>query len=380
MEFLVKILKIATSAGDATLALLFFHMFMQNQVPIQKKAKWVIITTIVGSAMDLAGVFHFYKSGLVVIWSYIYCHLEMKQKKSPAIFFSAFFMTMIYVCESVIIGMAKIYFGGEKLAILELTLSYQMFVMLISRGLLFLFVGLVLVVLNRFKTRPDTQYLNRPLWILLCASIFTFGSVIALLSYSLTLNPEMTEKVLPFLSLLFLGISIFFLFIVIRVATDEEHKYQLHTELRQTSEQLKQQDEFSAMYNEFRAIKHDNNNHMQIILSLAQQGNLTALCDYLSELSAEVEKNDVKTGIASVDAIINVKIARAVAHDITVNVECLFPKEVHIPTKNLCAVLFNMLDNAIEACDKNQKAENKYISLSIKQKKSMLQKIGRAHV
>lgn len=373
MEMLNQIMSIATSVFDAVLALLFFHMFMQEKMIRQYAAAWIVITALFSITMDLVGFLHLYKSMLIIVWCFIYCKYAIKQRTGPAMFFSIFFMALLYVCETAVISLAKIFFGGEAIALLEKTISYQIFMMAISRGIVFLFVSILLFVLYKKKTTSYTQYLNRPLWILLCAGIFTFGSVVALLNYSLTLKPEMTERFLPILSFSFFIISLFFLFLIAQLARETKRKCQFRTELRQTSEQLKQQDEFSAMYNEFRAIKHDNNNHMQIILSLAQQGNLTALCDYLSELSAEVEKNDVKTGIASVDAIINVKIARAVAHDITVNVECLFPKEVHIATKNLCAVLFNMLDNAIEACDKNQKAENKYISLSIKQKKSMLQ-------
>lgn len=46
------------------------------------------------------------------------------------------------------------------------------------------------------------------------------------------------------------------------------------------------------------------------------------------------------------------------------NVE--FPSNSDIQSQDICAILSNLLDNAIEACEKNKVASNKWINLTIR--------------
>lgn len=58
----------------------------------------------------------------------------------------------------------------------------------------------------------------------------------------------------------------------------------------------------------------------------------------------------LKTGNVMVDAILNSKISLARSKKITVNVKAVVPKGLYVQDVDLCVILGNLLDNAIEAC------------------------------
>lgn len=66
---------------------------------------------------------------------------------------------------------------------------------------------------------------------------------------------------------------------------------------------------------------------------------------------------------AIVNAILSVKIQAAQKKDITCQVECAVPEDIALPPIDLCSLFTNLMDNAIEACEK---IEGKERILSIK--------------
>ena len=68
----------------------------------------------------------------------------------------------------------------------------------------------------------------------------------------------------------------------------------------------------------------------------------------------------------------NSKFIYAKKHNIQVSAEICFPEPLTITISDLCAALFNLLDNAIEACEKNQLPENRWLELTLHQADSFL--------
>ena len=109
--------------------------------------------------------------------------------------------------------------------------------------------------------------------------------------------------------------------------------------------------EMEHMYREMRGWRHDFRNHIQLLKTYAQKGDLYAVRSYLTELEDDLKRVDpaVKTGNPMADAILNSKISLAKAQAIPVRVDAHIPVKLSISDLDLCVILGNLFDNAMEA-------------------------------
>ena len=109
--------------------------------------------------------------------------------------------------------------------------------------------------------------------------------------------------------------------------------------------------EVENMYRQMRGWRHDYRNHIQVLKALTDKGDLAGIARYLDELDVDLNTVDtvIKTGNAMADAILNSKIALAKARHIPVQADAHIPVKLHISELDLCVILGNLFDNAIEA-------------------------------
>lgn len=109
--------------------------------------------------------------------------------------------------------------------------------------------------------------------------------------------------------------------------------------------------EVENMYRQMRGWRHDYRNHIQTMKVLASSGDLEGIRSYLDRLDTDLNTVDlaVKTGNAMADAILNSKISLAKSRDIPVQVEAHIPVRLKMSELDLCCVIGNLFDNAIEA-------------------------------
>lgn len=109
--------------------------------------------------------------------------------------------------------------------------------------------------------------------------------------------------------------------------------------------------EVEHMYTQIRGWRHDYKNHIQVLKIYADKGDLTALKSYLDELDRDLSTIDtvLKTGNKMADAILNSKIALAKSHNINVIAQADISIELKTSSIDLCVILGNLFDNAIEA-------------------------------
>ena len=101
--------------------------------------------------------------------------------------------------------------------------------------------------------------------------------------------------------------------------------------------------EVESMYREMRGWRHDYRNHIQLMKSYAASGDWEAVTSYLDELETDLNTVDVavKTGNRMADAILNSKMSLAKSRNI--------PAALSISDLDLCVIIGNLFDNAIEA-------------------------------
>ena len=113
-----------------------------------------------------------------------------------------------------------------------------------------------------------------------------------------------------------------------------------------------QYEEIRGIYLDMRGWRHDYHNHLQVMKAHLAKGQLAELSDYLDDLEHDLDHVDtyVKSGNLMVDAVLNSKLSLAEKHGVAVTCKALAPDELSVDDVDLCVILGNLLDNALESC------------------------------
>jgi len=135
---------------------------------------------------------------------------------------------------------------------------------------------------------------------------------------------------------------------------------------QQLNLQQKHIEESTETYNDMRRLRHELKNHVFFMNSLLDQDKYTDLKEYFNKLyQQEYSINLIESGNNVIDAILNQKVAYAKSKKIRVSITVALPESLGIDESCVCAVISNMFDNAIEACEHLPTPE---ISVTVRQK------------
>ena len=131
--------------------------------------------------------------------------------------------------------------------------------------------------------------------------------------------------------------------------------------------------EVENMYKQVRGWRHDYKNHIQTLKAYMSVNEYDKVNAYLDELNEDLTNVDtiMKTGNIIIDAILNSKISLAKSKKIDVNAKVSVPENLNISEIDLCVIIGNLLDNAIEACENIESGE-KFIRIFIGMKNTQL--------
>ena len=101
---------------------------------------------------------------------------------------------------------------------------------------------------------------------------------------------------------------------------------------------------------------HDMENHLQTIYHLAGEGKCEEIRRYISHISKPVEQLSevLWTGVGIVDAVLKAKKQLATEKGYAMDINAQLPANTGIAEDDLCTVLTNLLDNAIESMDREK--------------------------
>lgn len=146
--------------------------------------------------------------------------------------------------------------------------------------------------------------------------------------------------------------------VVIESCNDVQYKYMLQNE---------------DAFKEIRKVKHDLNNKLIGLLYLVEQERGKEAIEYIKEINEDLQEASIyyMTGHTIVDAIINQKYCICKEHNIEFTLKRSQIKYIAIRPQDLCNILGNALDNAIEGCI-NARHTDKQIGLEIYTNKEYL--------
>ncbi len=117
---------------------------------------------------------------------------------------------------------------------------------------------------------------------------------------------------------------------------------------------------------------HDFKNHLRAINGMLKPGEQAK--EYIEELLSETVEHSqyCNSGNKVIDSVINCKTAEAKQLNIPFEYSVGLSSELLISSVDICAVLSNQIDNAIEACSKIDESENRFVKVEIKQKEAFV--------
>ena len=126
-------------------------------------------------------------------------------------------------------------------------------------------------------------------------------------------------------------------------------------------------DEVQNIYKTMRGWRHDYHNHIQTMKAHLALGQTAELDEYLNKLNTDLITVDtvIKTGNVMVDAILNSKLSLIQSKKIAVNAKAVVPSELKISEVDLCVIIGNLLDNAMESCLKQSEGADRFIRIYI---------------
>ncbi len=154
-----------------------------------------------------------------------------------------------------------------------------------------------------------------------------------------------------------------------RVLLSERQKH--FVEEQQVKAMKKRLEEAENFYGSIRKVRHEMKNHMANIKGLTEAGQYGEIEDYVQRMDETMQELEYKyvTGNAVTDVIINDKCRRAEKAGIRFDADFYYGGE--IPVFDMGIMLNNLLDNAIEACEKLEAGKG-FIRLSLKKKTKFL--------
>lgn len=122
-----------------------------------------------------------------------------------------------------------------------------------------------------------------------------------------------------------------------------------------------------ASYESNAKLYHDMKNHLSLVQSYLTDGKVIEAQKYLGEING-IANHSINqwTGIGAIDYILSQKADTARKQGIDISIHAEYPNDCKIEPVDLCTILTNLLDNAIEACEKQPKGAEKTIKIIIR--------------
>lgn len=133
-------------------------------------------------------------------------------------------------------------------------------------------------------------------------------------------------------------------------------------------------DSYQAIENKMQegaALRHEMKHNLTALDYLCQKGNYDEMKKLLDDL---LQQNDRQTQIHftenfTINAILQDAAVKASQADTAFDAVAKVPADLPIPEQNLCILLMNMLDNAVESCEKIKDPGQRFIKFAAGQKR-----------
>ncbi len=167
-----------------------------------------------------------------------------------------------------------------------------------------------------------------------------------------------TNDIKAFLFVMFLSLYVINLMtymLIWRSARDQEELLQMKISDQRQQMELQMARLSEDNLHELREVRHDLKNHVAYMRALLDSGDTVALTEYFEQLTGKFSEQlfeHYDFGNKTVSSVMNLERRRAQEKEIQLNLNIAVPEALPMDESDLCALLTNAMDNAIEACER----------------------------
>ncbi|MDE7185228.1 MAG: GHKL domain-containing protein [Lachnospiraceae bacterium] len=199
--------------------------------------------------------------------------------------------------------------------------------------------------------------------------IIPFLYLITMIALSMmTANPTVTDSYARLTVVSgFAVLSILLFYITMRILEKEETLQKLRLRTEHTQKQMAVYQTMQKHYEQQRSFVHDYKNQLNCIQGLLNCGRISEASDYITRITGTLREQfgDINTNHTIVNILLNQKYQTACEKAVTMTFAINDLSKLVMPEEDLVTLLANLLDNAIEACEKLD-PENTALSRNIR--------------
>lgn len=361
---LFYLIRLFSSTIDILFAFLLMDAFFDERYK-SKFPRWIsfILSAGVLLALQETGQTGNIKTAVQMIMIFIIALVVYDGKKRLKALFCIIYS--LFVALSKLLSYFAFNFFIDKIPVID---KESFFYRILSIELPNLFL-LILIILIGVFTKSKNKAVPLRYWLLLMTvPVTTLGTLTVYQYYFDLLKPGdeiYAYIIISTIGLVFINLLVFALFSKLQNQLEIQRNADLlSTQMRLEKESYERLEE---SYNRTRELRHDIKNHIFGLRGIAENGTKEELLEYLEKMTDAVEEATYvsMSGNNAVDAVLNEKMLYAQKYGISTQFDVTPLESTDIPSMDICTIISNALDNAIEACVKIEAVKDRYIGVKL---------------
>lgn len=359
-----------TSIFEILIILTFLNGFLEKKETIRIRKIAVFILTFI-QLFFVSSFLYNIPNALAVNFLVVSLFLSMmlfKGKLNTHIFTCVLLLAILVVTELVSVFILMLSLDLEA-KILQNDPVFKLIGVIIKNILSFIAIKIIC----NFKKSYGNEIGRKYFTFLLVVPIICISVALIILNLVLLYNvTDIFFVLIAYIGLMYVNVIVFSIYEATMRQLEEGYKYKLIE--KQLELQLNHYNKLAENREVLSEVIHDFKNHLNCIYNLYKYEKKNDLGNYIENLISITDPEKViDTGNPVIDAVLSEKLDMADKMGIKFRHELNLPSNVEIEYTDLCIVLGNSLDNAIEACKRiNDNMLNKEIRLSMNHRDSYM--------
>ena len=370
-DFLWEIFEIIVNLFEGFIIFYFICNFLKHDFNTPKGKIVFVIVSILKAAlttfMNSITLYDWWVSIIYIIGWFAISSVFLKGKVIYKLFAAVISNVVSIVTSNFVTGVLSVALKSNPTQLYTAQSWYRVLGVLMCQTLNFYLFSLILKFASKAILAMKTKE-----WMLIISvfliSVLSFGVIqVALNEAKLS---ETTSLMLMLCEIGLFALNIICLYITISLNKSNRAAEELKLKEQQQKHDIQYAETIRQQYEEIRNIRHDIKQHLSVVSGLHLEEKYNEAQEYISEISSNIAKIEMFMDVGNdfVNAILNLKLS--IAKSKGIEVLCSSTSSVNgIDEYDLCNLVGNMIDNAIEAAEKT---DNAIVEVSIASEKYKL--------
>lgn len=363
MELMWNIVDLFVNFVETFVIYRYMDTYFDGKYKTGNRWIWIIAVTILSFLILSSSDNIAYKLVLCII-ILLFLHMNYKGKIVHKTIRLSCLLAVIFGIENITV-IALVTLFNKPVSIFAANNAYRLLAIVIAKFLIYIFV----IWLGKRKGRRVLELQSKPLFLALVVWLSVIIITIMILILKIYETTDINDDYVAILVFGFAVLCFQILGVYQSIIKQAEEQMDINLSIQQKELQYKYATDIETSIEEMKRIRHDFANHMMCIIGYIELNHYDKLEEYVRELSNPIESSNdiIIAGHPAISSMIYSKTLLAKKENIVISIETDIAASINISDIDLCVVVGNVMDNAIEACMKLEK-DNREIKLLIKTK------------